>query len=373
MNDLSEMVGCKSKGQKGDGLHMYHTIYPNGHVTIVLLEGFSSLSFGALIEPFSYLERIQPNIAPKLVVTGVNSRDVRSQSGIVVRCDESGDALVDRLKRGLSPSRIVICGPTDKRPSETKQLLKVLRIAQRNGAFVYAIGGVIWLLAECGFLEPGEATVHWSMMSAFSERFKHLDATSELFSSNRNVTCCASETATIDLTLEIVSAISPQAANEIADHLLISYPRAKETVQPGSRANRLRGVPHSLTLAVKEMSENIETVVPIHQIASKCELSSRSLERLFSQHLGSTPQQYYTQIRLDHAHDLITQTDVALLEVALASGFSSTGMLSKHFKRSFGKTPTQMRGTRLGSPPAGDFQRHADDSVFLDAPIRSNG
>lgn len=351
---------------------MFHSTFPNGYVSVVLLEGFSHLSLGSIVEPLSRLERSRPEIAPKLVVTGLDSTRVRSQSGIDVGCDECSDALLARLKRGLTPARIVICGPTDKIPVETPQLTRLTRIARRNAVSIYAIGAVAWHLAERGIVASGKAAVHWSTHAAFSEKFKGLETADVLYASSHGATSCAGETATLDMVLSIVSSISPAAARDIADHLLVAYPRPDKTIQPGSRSCRLRGVPSCLSGAVNCMSENIETPISIGRIAWKSNVSSRTLERMFKKYLGQSPQRYYSNLRLEIAHDLLTQTDIALLDVALASGFSAKAVLSKHYKRRYGETPSQMRAMRLSSRQMSNASRHAHRSVFLHKPLRSN-
>ena len=322
---------------------MFHSSNPNGFVAVVLLDGFSLLDFGSITEPFSYLSRKRPNIAPKLILVGLDGLWVQSRSGVRIECEEDGAAFVERLARGRAPARIILCGPTGAIPTDASLLPSVLRIAWRNRVSIYGIGSAIWHMAELGMLHGGTSTVHWSLLAAFTERHIDVDTQNALYTMNDRIVSCAGETATLDMVLKIISSISPNAAQETANHLLVAYPRAGTTTQPGSRSSRLRGVPSLVSEAVRVMADHVEDPIQATHIAERCDVSVRKLERLFQKHLGTSPMQYYTNLRLEHAHDLVMHTDMSLLDIAIACGFGSSGALTKKFKRNFVLTPSQMR------------------------------
>lgn len=59
--------------------------------------------------------------------------------------------------------------------------------------------------------------------------------------------------------------------------------------------------------------------------------------------LKKTPALYYRDIRLDRARGLVTQTDLSLAQVAVASGFSSQVHFSRAYRERFGLTPRNDR------------------------------
>ena len=69
------------------------------------------------------------------------------------------------------------------------------------------------------------------------------------------------------------------------------------------------------------------------------------LERLFARYLGRSPKRYYTEARLAKARGLLMQTDMTVIEVALACGFSSPSHFSKCYRAQYGATPYRERGT----------------------------
>ena len=82
------------------------------------------------------------------------------------------------------------------------------------------------------------------------------------------------------------------------------------------------------------MRTELETPLPLSHVAMRVGLSNRQLERLFSKHLNVTPKVYYTRLRLENARALLKQTDMRIIEVGLASGFS----LAKPFQPDLSQT-----------------------------------
>ena len=91
------------------------------------------------------------------------------------------------------------------------------------------------------------------------------------------------------------------------------------------------------------MEHNLENPLPLSAIAKEVSLSQRQLERLFRAHTGVTPVQYYMEQRLDQARGMVTQTDMPLLNVAVACGFSSQEYFARAYKRRFGLQPSKDR------------------------------
>ena len=73
-------------------------------------------------------------------------------------------------------------------------------------------------------------------------------------------------------------------------------------------------------------------------------LSTRQLERLFRRYLDRSPKRYYLELRLKKARSLLLQTDMSVINVALACGFSSPSHFSKCYRAFYGRTPYRERG-----------------------------
>jgi len=78
-------------------------------------------------------------------------------------------------------------------------------------------------------------------------------------------------------------------------------------------------------------------------LAGAVGISTRHLQRLFLSQLGTTLERHLFAIRLDHARQLLRQSTLPVLEVALASGFVSASHFSRAYKARFGLAPRHER------------------------------
>jgi AraC family transcriptional regulator, regulatory protein of adaptative response / DNA-3-methyladenine glycosylase II len=83
-------------------------------------------------------------------------------------------------------------------------------------------------------------------------------------------------------------------------------------------------------------------------LAERLGVTPRHLRRLFQRHLGATPVQVAVTRRLHFAKKLIDETDLPFTDVAFSSGFGSIRRFNGEIKRSYRRTPTQLR--RLARP-----------------------
>ena len=96
-----------------------------------------------------------------------------------------------------------------------------------------------------------------------------------------------------------------------------------------------------LSKALSYMQETWEEPVSPSVIARQVGISTRQLERLFSRYLGMTPKTYMMVLRLERARVLLQQTQMRVIDVATACGFSTQSVFSKHYRRHFGIAPRE--------------------------------
>src|SRR3546814_1738958 len=100
------------------------------------------------------------------------------------------------------------------------------------------------------------------------------------------------------------------------------------------------------------MEQNLEEPLSRSELARGADLSTRQLERLFRKYLNRSPARYYLELRLNKARLLLLQTNMSVIDVALACGFVSASHFSKCYRDFFGRTPRKERdrkSTRLNS------------------------
>jgi len=82
---------------------------------------------------------------------------------------------------------------------------------------------------------------------------------------------------------------------------------------------------------------NLETALQM------CPMSRSSFFTVFKQITNLTFINYLNNLRLNHAENLLINTQVPILDISLQSGFNNISHFNHLFKREFGISPTQMR------------------------------
>jgi AraC family transcriptional regulator, glycine betaine-responsive activator len=228
----------------------------------------------------------------------------------------------------------------------TRPILTWLRRESRRGI---AIGGVctgVQALAEAGLLDGRRCTIHWENRDSFEEEFPDADLSENIFVIDQNRYTASGGTASIDLMLNLIArSHGSDLANLVADQLIHTSLRSGKEEQRLSIPTRI-GVRHpKLASIVQRMEDNLEEPVSPSVLAQDADLSTRQLERLFRRYLHRSPKRYYMELRLQKARNLLLQTDMSVINVALACGFTSPSHFSKCYRALFETTPYRERGS----------------------------
>ncbi len=215
----------------------------------------------------------------------------------------------------------------------------------RQGATIGALDTGAFILAQAGLLNGKRATVHYEHMDAFGEMFPDTEVTEDLFVFDGNRISCAGGSAAIDFALNILRGTHGDAkANAAARYLFHQSVRPTGSQQNADPVEPLGNTaPRNVRRAIALMEQNLETPLSIAEICAKTGISHRQLDRLFRDYVRKTPSLYYRDIRLDRACGLVTQTEVPLAQVGLASGFASQVHFSRAYRQRFGMPPRQDR------------------------------
>ncbi|MEY8839128.1 GlxA family transcriptional regulator, partial [Cribrihabitans sp. XS_ASV171] len=202
-----------------------------------------------------------------------------------------------------------------------------------------------FLMAQAGLLSGLRATVHYEHIDAFRELYPETEVTEDLYvRDGMRVTCCGGVAAT-DCALHLLQGVAGASlANAAARYIFHPELRAGAMPQnPDDREPLGPSVPLPVRRAIREMEANLEQPLRIPEICGRISLSHRQLDRLFHRHIGKTPALYYRDIRLDRARGLVTQTDMPMSEIAVASGFANQVHFSRAYRERFGLPPMKDR------------------------------
>jgi LacI family transcriptional regulator len=138
-------------------------------------------------------------------------------------------------------------------------------------------------------------------------------------------------------------------ASRILQLLLDGQPCPRETLlAPGGvverRSTDLLSVDDpDVVQAMRWLRDNAARPVQIDDLLHVMALSRRTLELKFAKHLGRSPHDELTRLRIEQAQTLLRSSDLPIQTIARRSGFRHPGRLAATFQHSLGQTPTQYR------------------------------
>lgn len=309
-----------------------------------LVPQFSLAAFTASIEPLRLANRASGRSLYEWRLFSRDGAPVAASSGVELRADAA-----HAEARGIDAA--LVCAGLEVERHPHRELMAALRRLASHGASVGAVCTGTWVLARAGLLDGYRATVHWENHAGLVAEFPRLDVSQELFEIDRTRFTCAGGEAATDMMLSIIARDhGADLAAQVTDQLI--HHRIRE---PGERQRmnlRTRlGVAHPRLLEVVDLMESrLEEPLSCVELAVAVGSSPRQLERLFCRHLGRSPMRYYLGLRLERARQLLRQTSMPVLAVALSCGFPTASHFSKSYCEHFGCSPSTERRAAQGGP-----------------------
>ena len=305
----------------------------------VLLPNFTLLCFAAAMDALRIANRMANKPLYSWVVTGEGGDTVACSAGTEFKLQED-------LPELMRDDTVMVCGGLDVQKGTTKKLLNWLRREARRGLRMGGLCTASYTMARAGLLDGKKATIHWENQDSFAEEFEEVRLTKSVFVVDGNRMSTAGGTSSIDLMLTIIADDhGEELANAVADQLIYSTIRTDQDTQRLSVPTRI-GVRHpKLSQVIQMMEAHIEEPISPAVLASDVGMSTRQLERLFRRYLNRSPKRYYMELRLQKAQNLLMQTDMSVINVALACGFASPSHFSKCYRAHYDTTPYRERGS----------------------------
>lgn len=315
-----------------------HAALPRRFV-FVLLDKFTLLSFSSALESLRIANRTLDYDAYRWMLIGEGGTGVKCSAGVEFQVDAD---LTDLGRDDV----VVVCGGVDVQRATTKKVISWLRREARKGMLLGGLCTASYALAKAGLLDGKRATIHWENQDSFAEEFEEVNLTKSVFVVDGNRFSTAGGIASIDLMLKLIADDHGEdTANLVADQFIYSAIRTDQDTQRLSVPTRI-GVRHpKLSRVIQMMESHIEEPISPSVLARDVGMSTRQLERLFRRYLSRSPKRYYMELRLSKARNLLMQTDMSVINVALACGFASPSHFSKCYRAHYDTTPYRERGS----------------------------
>ncbi|MBO9548025.1 GlxA family transcriptional regulator [Pseudomonas sp.] len=302
----------------------------------LVLPNFTTIGLASAVETLRMANLAARHPLYRTVLIAASPEPVVASNGMRVLPDYSiADA------PALDALFVVGANPIDRSRGNTRPLIDWLRQLARQRLPLGGICTGSYLLAKAELLNGYRCTIHWEDLHTLQEHFPDIVISSQLFELDRDRFTCSGGVAAMDMMLQLVArqAGGQDIAAKAAELLLCDRVRGERERQRVPLRTLLGSAQPKLSQVVAIMEANLEEPLGLDELASLNEVTVRQLERLFHKYLQRTPSQYYLELRLSRARELLLRSDVQVREVALACGFSSPAHFSKSYSRFFGLSP----------------------------------
>ncbi len=133
----------------------------------------------------------------------------------------------------------------------------------------------------------------------------------------------------------------------LASAALAAFPNS--WIDEPERTDRTDATHRTLVKAVDFIESNADLEIAVADIAREARVSVRAVQMAFRRHRGVTPTAYLRDVRLDRAHRDLQAAGrdggATVTDVALRWGFVDPGRFAQHYRRRYGKAPSDtLRG-----------------------------
>ena len=94
---------------------------------------------------------------------------------------------------------------------------------------------------------------------------------------------------------------------------------------------------------VSYIQQNYTGKILLREFGEQFHLSEKYISRYFKENFHITLSQYVTYLRLEHAKQMLQETDISVTEVAMQSGYQNISYFIRSFKKTYGVSPLKYR------------------------------
>ncbi|MER7150221.1 GlxA family transcriptional regulator [Streptomyces lydicus] len=220
----------------------------------------------------------------------------------------------------------------------------------RPGTRIASICTGAFVLAAAGLLDGRRATTHWRSVDDFRRLFPSVELDADvLYTDEGDVLTAAGVASGIDLCLHMVRCDHGAAvANDVARRTVV--PPHREGGQAQYVRRPMAEPQVSSTGAARAWAlQHLDRPLSLRELAARESMSVRTFTRRFREEVGISPLQWLTQQRIEHARQLLEETDLTVDRIAAEAGFGTAASLRQHLQSALGVSPRAYRSTFRGA------------------------
>ena len=244
--------------------------------------------------------------------------------------------------------------PLERPPEE---LLRALRKAHGAGAKIVGLCLGAFVLAEAGLLDDRPATTHWLWTERFAKRFPKIKVDPKvLYIDDGDIITSAGTAAGLDCCLHVLrTRVGASITNRVARRLVVPPHRQGGQAQFIEQPVVINQGDERLSKTLEWARTKLDRRLDVDTLADRAGMSRRTFTRRFHRLTGSTVIKWLTEQRLTSTRELLETTDLAIEQIASATGFGTALSLRSHFLKAFRTSPSAYRREFRGSSSIGEM------------------
>ena len=309
-------------------------------ITFLVLPGASIMCVASSIDPLRAANRISGEALYRWNIVSIDGGNPETSSQMPV-------TVSGRFDPDAQHEVLVVIAGFGASSYARGPFLSGLRKAARRAR---AIGGVeagAWVLGHAGLLENRAATTHWEDIEDFRAAFAATHVRPDRYVIDGKVFTTGGASPTFDLMLHLVRSRQGMAlALNAASVFIYDQSHAPGEPQPLVSLGRIDERDPRIAAAIRLMESHVDAPLTVAAIAKQVRVSQRTLEQEFSRLIGEPPGRYYLNLRLALARKMVSDTALAMTEIAARTGFSSAATFSRALRAQYGNAPRELRAGR---------------------------
>ncbi len=270
---------------------------------------------------------------------------------------EDNNTVISKAGIGLNPSTdlenvgipdVIIIPSLWRNPrpvlKENRKIIKWLKNCWQQGSTLIGVGTGVCFLAESGLLDNRPATTHWHYVKQFKRDYPQVELKPDFFiTQSERIYCAASLNALADIIVHLINQTYGKAAAQNVERNF-----SHEIRKPYKEQRYLEGGvdrhPDELIAQIQFwLKTNLHSEINLTQLAQQFGLSQRSFTRRFKNATGVRATQYWQELRIESAKELLSSSNLSIQEIAYHVGYQDQGHLTKLFKKFLSLTPKDYR------------------------------
>jgi len=306
-------------------------------VGVLLLDGFALMSYASLVEPFRAANFLGNEKLYDVVNLAEKKQGAFSSSGLLVKANYT---VGDFPKLDL----LMVVAGGDPFKYENKAVFSWLNKFSRFGVMVGGVSGGPIILVKSGLMKDYRMTVHWEHAPSLMEIYDELILEKSLFVFDRDRITCAGGTAPIDMVLALIATKQGASfAQFVSDWFLHTEIRPSGGPQRSNLISRVGTTNKTALIAIELMENHIADPLILEHLANLTGVSKRQLNRVFQKAFKKGTMEYYREIRLEKAKNLLRNSRMSIAEISEVTGFCTASHFSTAFLNFFAIPPSDYR------------------------------